>query len=81
MDSKTIKPWQAKAIYEALFPGVNYLIRLRQRMEATGFPPDDQLYRKVRAAHDALNDLRLTAHHLLCSGTGTPSRFGAALAS
>jgi hypothetical protein len=80
MDSKTINPWQAKAIYEALFPGVNHLIRLRQRMEATGFPPDDQLYRKVRAAHDALNDLRLTAHYVSCSGTGAPSSFGSARA-
>jgi hypothetical protein len=68
----------SEAIYEALFPGVNYLIRLRHRMDATGFPPDDHLCRKVRAAHDALNDLRLTAHYLSCSGTGAPSGFGSA---
>jgi hypothetical protein len=32
MDSKTLQRWQAKAICAALYPAVNYLIRLRQRM-------------------------------------------------
>jgi hypothetical protein len=76
MDSKTLKPWQAKAICEALFPGVNYLFRLRQRMEKTGFPLNDDLYKHVCAAYDAANRLANRAHYLSCSGTAAPGSFG-----
>ena len=57
MNSKALKAWQAKAICKALFPGVNYLVRLRRRMEVTGFPPNDDLYRQVCKAHEAVNHL------------------------
>jgi hypothetical protein len=76
MDSKAIKAWQARAICEALFPGTNYLVRLRRRMEQIGFPPDDDLYRHVCAAHDAVNQLRMKTHYMACSGAGAPPSFG-----
>jgi hypothetical protein len=76
MDSTTLQRWQAKVICAALFPAVNYLIRLRQRMEATGFPHNDELYRPTCAAHDAVNHLRIKAHYLSCSGTGAPGCIG-----
>jgi hypothetical protein len=33
MDQNSIKRWQAKKIHAALYPSLNYLLRLRERME------------------------------------------------
>jgi hypothetical protein len=68
--------WQAAKIAKALYPSVNYLVRLRRRMEQVGFPLDDDLFRHVCAAYDAVNRLRLKAHNLSCGGTGGPSVIG-----
>ena len=37
MSSDDITKSQAKVIYEALFPGTNYLVRLKKKMEKVGF--------------------------------------------
>jgi hypothetical protein len=76
MDSKTLQPWQAKAICKALYPGANYLIHLRRRMEERGFPPVDNLYKLVCAAYEAVNHLANTTHHMSCGGTEAPRSFG-----
>jgi hypothetical protein len=44
MDQNSIKRWQAKKIHEAMHPSMNYLLRLRKRMEKKGFPPSDPYY-------------------------------------
>jgi len=45
--------------------------KLRQRMEALGFPPDDRLYRSVCRTFDALHELHVLAHYRSCtSGVG-----------
>ena len=41
MNLDSIEKWQAAKISKSLYPGMNYLLRLRQRMEKRGFPPDD----------------------------------------
>jgi hypothetical protein len=64
---------QAARIGEALFPPTNYLIRLRNRMHACGFPHDDPLYQLVCKAYDAMNTLRMHVHHLAAEGAGRPS--------
>jgi hypothetical protein len=65
VDSTTLERWQAKAICAALYPAANnYLVRLRKRMEARGFPPQDEFYRLACAAHDAVNRLWVKAHYL-----------------
>ena len=38
--------------------------------EQRNFPRDDQFFRKVKRAHDALHDLFLECHELGTSGTG-----------
>ena len=50
MTSDDLTKSQAKAIREALFPGMNYLVRLKKRMEKAGFPGDDKLCQLVCAA-------------------------------
>jgi hypothetical protein len=78
MNCSSLEKWQAAAIRDALFPSTNYLIRLRRRMEETGFAHDDELYRQACTAHDAINRLRMSAHYLACGGAGSPKGFGQA---
>jgi hypothetical protein len=79
MTRKTCEKWQAAKIAQALFPFTNYLVRQRRRMEEVCFLPDDDFFRHVCAAFDAVNRLRLKAHNLSCGGTGTPSVLGQAV--
>jgi hypothetical protein len=71
MDENSIKPWQATRLREALFPAINYLLRLRRRMDKTGFLPTDRLYGLVCKAYDAMHALYTEVHYLSCkSGVG-----------
>jgi hypothetical protein len=74
MTSDDLTKSQAKAIREALFPGVNYLVRLKTRMEKSGFPGDDKLYQLVCEAYEASWRLSMEVHYLSCDGVGRPSR-------
>jgi hypothetical protein len=73
MDSTTITKTHAKKVSDGLFPGFNYLFRLRERMQATGFPHDDPLFAKVEAAYDAYHRLMVEVRGLAASGAGRPS--------
>jgi hypothetical protein len=44
MNSNDITKGQAGIISDALYPGFNYVARLREPMERAGFPPGDKLY-------------------------------------
>ena len=74
MDRETIKKSQAKIISSALFPGMNYLYRLRERMQKVGFPHDDKLYLLVSNAYDAMHRLSVEVHYLSCDGVGNPPK-------
>jgi hypothetical protein len=75
MDSDDLTPEQAGAVYRALVGGMNYLLRLRTRMEKTGFLPNDRLYQMVCKAYDAMHRLSVDLHYRSCkSGVGRPSR-------
>ncbi len=50
-----------------LFPGVNYLLRLRDRM-AKVVAPNDPLLAMVREAYDAMHRLYVEMHYRLCEG-------------
>ena len=65
---------QAKTIRDGLFPGFNYLYRLRQRMEKAGFPSGDKLFQLVCAAYDAAHRLNVEVHYLSCDGVGRPAK-------
>jgi len=74
IDSNTIKTWQAEPIAKALYPGANYLARLRNWMEKL-FPPDDPLFLKVVAAYDAIHVLRMEMQYKsFKSGVGRPDK-------
>lgn len=74
MSSDDITKSQAKVISEALFPGTNYLVRLKKKMEKVGFPHDDKLYLLVCNAYDAALELGNEVHYLGCDGVGRPKR-------
>jgi len=75
MDSKDLTPAQAAVINKALFHHLNYLCRLKARMEKRGFPLSDPLYQKVAAAYDAAHRLFIELHYLSCtSGVGLSPR-------
>jgi hypothetical protein len=74
MSSEDLTKAQAKVIHDALFPGTNYLARLRNRMEKSGFPPDDKLFQLVGKAYDAMRHLYGEVHYLGCNGVGRPDR-------
>jgi hypothetical protein len=39
MNADDVDRGQANKLHAALFPGLNFLVRLMQRMRAKGFPP------------------------------------------
>ena len=75
MDSKTLKPWQAKAICDGLFPGVNYLVCLRHRMEETCFPLTMTSTGMSARPTMPLTALGIKTHYSSCSGTAAPASF------
>lgn len=64
MNSSEISVAQARALHEALFPHVNYLLRLQRRLEDLRFPADDPLRAAVDRAYDAAWNLSREAHNL-----------------
>jgi len=64
---------EAEKLYKGLFPGANYLIRLRERMAKAGFAQEDELFKLVVAAQSAMQHLRTVVHYMACeSGVGRP---------
>jgi hypothetical protein len=62
MDRESLKRWQLERIQKSLQPSMNYLHRLRRRMDNTGFVPDDRLYRHVDEAYDKMYALLVELH-------------------
>jgi hypothetical protein len=75
MNGESLKRWQLERIQKALQPNLNYLHRLRKRMDDTGFVPDDRLYRHVSEAYDKTYALLVELHYLIVGhGMGRPVR-------
>ena len=74
MRSEEITKSQASVIYQALFPGTNYLVRLKKRMGKCGFPHDDELYQLVCKAYEAALVLGHKFHYMSCDGVGKKPR-------
>jgi hypothetical protein len=71
MDIHSLTPDQAAKMYKAIWPALNYLTRLRARMEKKGFPPGDRHFQLVNQASDAVHRLSIELHYLSCkSGVG-----------
>ena len=66
MTSDDLTKQQAEAINDKVRPMLNYLYRLRDRMEQRGFPQDDVLMAAVCRAYDAMHTLNVHSHNLTC---------------
>jgi hypothetical protein len=64
MDSDQLTAEQAGRLYAALFPHVNYPLRLLKRMHELRFRDDDAFYRAVREAFEVVWRLRQEAHSM-----------------
>jgi hypothetical protein len=53
---------QVARLYEGLFPHVNYLLRLKRRLEDLRFADDDPLRVAATKAYEAAWELRQEAH-------------------
>ncbi len=62
MTSDDITAEQASRLYEGLFPHVNYLLRLKKRLEELRFADDDPLRVAATKAYEAAWELRQEAH-------------------
>jgi hypothetical protein len=77
MERDDITAEQARQLHERLYGSLNFLTRLKERMERRGFIPDDPLFLLVADAQDAVFHLRMNLHYLSCrSGVGLPPREG-----
>jgi hypothetical protein len=66
MDSSRLTSDQLDARSGKVAPILAYLNALQERMERTGFPPDDELYLLVKQANDAVHRLRIDLHYRSC---------------
>jgi hypothetical protein len=62
MTSDDLTAEQASKLYEALFPHVNYLLRLKKRLEDLRFDDIDPLLLATTKACEAVWELRQEAH-------------------
>jgi hypothetical protein len=64
MNSADLTVAQVRELHPALFPHLNFLVRLKNRLEELRFPADDPLRGAVNRAYDATWRLSQEAHHL-----------------
>jgi hypothetical protein len=64
MNSTDLAAAQARELHAALFPHLNYLLRLTRRLEELRFSADDPLRVAAQNAYDASWRLAQEAHHL-----------------
>jgi hypothetical protein len=63
---------QTRKVADALFPSVNYLVRLKQRMQAKDFEPGDPLLVLTEQAYEAVQRLYLDLLNRSASGNMRP---------
>lgn len=66
MDSDDLTAEQLERIHEVLGGFMNYLVRLKLRMEENSFPDDDRLFRCVKDTHEELHKLLVHLHYQEC---------------
>jgi hypothetical protein len=75
MDSDKLTTEQAGQMRQSLFRLTNYLSRVVTRMEQTGFPPNDPLFKSARRAYHAVCSFYMDLHYHSCkSGVGKAAR-------
>jgi hypothetical protein len=63
---RKMKRWEAEIVRRGIEPGRLYLYRLYKRMCAEAFDRDDEVFRAVDAAHNALDSLWVRLHYRSC---------------
>lgn len=66
MNSTDLPEKQAEALRDQVASRLRWLNRLCERMQRTGFPPDDPLYFAALRARGAVQDLMSAAHLASC---------------
>jgi hypothetical protein len=74
MCSDDLTPEQARALKNKLQPMLGYLNRLKHRMRRRGFPPDDPLVAAVCHAEDAVHQLHVQMHYIVCDASAGRKR-------
>ena len=75
MTSDDLTTEQARRVGVVVGRQLNYLGRLRDRMQRRGFPPNDELVVAVTKAYNAIHGLNVRLHYLCCSsGVGRPEK-------
>ena len=69
MHSTELSHEQAEALKRGIYPCLNYLSRLKKRVEKT-LTIDDPLHQLVTKAFDAVHNLSVHVHYLACDGGG-----------
>lgn len=68
-------PKQMQAFYRKLGPKLRFLYLAREYLNRIGVPPDDELYKAVEKAHDAVHAVSVTAFYRSgVSGVGQEPR-------
>lgn len=75
MSSSDLSNDQARKVNESLRPMLEYVGKLKGRMEQVGFPINDKLYMAVVAAYDGLHSATIESH-LLSGGKGVKRSIG-----
>lgn len=74
MNGDDLSAGQAQHISAWLVPSMLKLERLVKRMEATGFPADDPLFKRAADAYESVRLLRLALHEVEGRGRPYPPR-------
>jgi hypothetical protein len=74
MRSAQLTEYQLDEIAKRIWPALNYLGRLEQRMRDEQFPDSDRLLVLVKQANRAVFDVHLELHYLSCDGVGRPRK-------
>jgi hypothetical protein len=72
MNGDDLDKGQTQKMADALFPSINYLLRLKQRMHAQSFEPSDPLLALTEKAYDAVQNLYLDLLNRSASGNMRP---------
>jgi hypothetical protein len=75
-----MKRWEAAIVMRGVAPANRYLRRLHARMCAEAFDREDEIFRAVAAANDAVHSLWVRLHYRSCGsawGTADPDLDGA----
>jgi hypothetical protein len=67
MKTEDLSPEQLEKLYAAIWPRMNYIVRLEKRLKELGFKEEEPLRAKVLAARNAMQALHIQIHYARCA--------------